>query len=47
MKKFGKMTTDEFVETLKAEEIRRDKEKHKAKGSGSKSSLKRHKRRNR
>jgi len=47
MKKFSKLTTDEFVETLKAEEIRRDKEKHKAKGSGSKSSIKRHKRRNR
>ncbi|MGH8004844.1 MAG: hypothetical protein ACRECJ_08990 [Limisphaerales bacterium] len=47
MKKFGKLTTEEFVEKLKAEEKLRDKEKHKAKGSGSKDSIKRHKRRNR
>ena len=47
MKKFSKLTTDEFVETLKAEEIRRDNERHKAKGSGTKSSKKRLKRRNR
>ena len=47
MRHFSKMTAEEFVATLKAEEIRRDKEKHKAKGSGSKDSIKRHKRRNR
>ncbi len=47
MKKISKMTIDQFVETLKAEEITRDKVKHKAKGSGSKDSIKRHKRRNR
>ncbi len=47
MKKFSKMTADEFVATLQAEEKQRDKERNKAKGSGSKDSIKRHKRRNR
>ncbi len=47
MKKFSKMTSEQFVEAIKAEETRRDKEGHKSKGSGIKPSKKRLKRRNR
>ncbi len=47
MKKFHKMTTDEFVTMIQAVEKHRDGEAHKAKGSGIKPSKKRLKRRNR
>ncbi len=47
MKKFSKMTTDEFVATLQAEEKQRDRAARRSKGSGIKPSKKRLKRRNR
>lgn len=47
MKKFTKMTAEQFVEAMQAEESRRRKEKERAKGSGSHPSIKRYKRRHR
>ena len=47
MKKFIALTLEQFVEKLKAEEIKRDKVRHKAKGVGSRGSILRYNRRHR
>jgi len=47
MKKFVTLTTEQFVEKMTQERIKREKAMHRAKGSGSKPSIKRYKRRHR
>ncbi len=47
MQKFTTLTTEQFVEKMTEERIKREKAMHRAKGSGSKPSIKRYKRRNR
>jgi hypothetical protein len=47
MKKFTTLTTDQFVEKMTEERTKREKAQRRAKGSGSKPSIKRYKRRHR
>ncbi len=47
MQKMTTLTTDQFVEKMTEERLKREKASERAKGSGSKPSIKRYKRRHR